>query len=223
MLTFIEGLLTFISPCILPMLPVYFLYLAGVGDRDQLNISSNKNKLLVNSIGFVLGFTIVFVMLGATVTTIGHFLVNHKDLLRKVSGIVMVLFGLYFIGILKMNFLNIEKRIDYKFNKLSFLSSIVFGMVFGFGWTPCLGVFLGSALALAGNSKTVFQGMMLLLIYSLGLGIPFLVSSIIFEKIKGAFMQIQKYNNVINIISGVLLILAGVLVFTDSLKYISLS
>lgn len=221
MLTFIEGLLTFISPCILPILPIYFLYLAGIGDGDDSNISMNKNKLIINSIGFVIGFTIVFVLLGATVTVLGRFLADHKDILRKISGIVMVLFGSHFIGLLKLNFLNIEKKIEYKFNKLGFLSSIVFGMVFGFGWTPCLGAFLGSALALAGNSRTILQGMMLLVIYSLGLGIPFIVSSIIFEKIKGAFKQIQRHSRGVSIASGILLILAGVLVFTDTLKYIS--
>ena len=220
-MTFIEGILTFISPCILPMLPIYFIYLAGESETDGTLVSSNKNRLLINSVGFVIGFTLVFIALGATVTSLGHFLTNHRNLLEKISGIVMVVFGLNFIGILKIGFLNKEKRIDFKFKRLRFLTSIVFGMVFGLGWTPCLGAFLGSALALASNSETILQGMLLLLLYSIGLGIPFIISAILFEKVKGAFKQIQKHSRIISIVSGVLLIVAGLLVFTGSLKYFS--
>jgi len=220
-LTFIEGILTFISPCILPMLPIYFIYLSGTSEKEGLTSSPKKNILLLNSIGFVIGFTLIFIILGATVTTLGHFLVNHKDLLQKISGLAMIIFGLNFIGILKLRFLNIEKRISFKFNRLGFFSSIVFGMAFGFGWTPCLGAFLGSALALASNSQTVLQGILLLLLYSIGLGIPFILTSIVFEKAKETFVKIQKYNRIISIASGILLILAGILVFTDRLKYLS--
>ncbi|WP_110463514.1 cytochrome c biogenesis CcdA family protein [Ruminiclostridium sufflavum] len=211
-MTFIEGILTFISPCILPMLPIYFLYLAGE--------SQNKSRLLTNSIGFVIGFTIVFTILGATVTSFGYFLTNHRNLLEKISGLVMILFGLNFTGILKINLLNREKRFDFKFNRLRFLSSVVFGMVFSLGWTPCLGAFLGSALALASNSDTILQGTLLLFLYSVGLGIPFILTSVLFEKVKGAFRQIQKHMAIISIISGVLLIIAGIFVFTGSLKYL---
>lgn len=220
-MTFIEGILTFISPCILPMLPIYFIYLAGESKSDRASISSSKNRLLINSIGFVIGFTLVFIALGATVTSLGHFLTNHRNLLEKISGIIIIIFGLNFTGILKIGFLNMEKRIDFKFSKLRFLSSIVFGMVFGLGWTPCLGAFLGSALALASNSQTILQGMLLLLLYSIGLGIPFILSAILFEKLEEAFKQIQKHSRIISIISGVLLIVAGILVFTGSLKYFS--
>lgn len=220
LLTFTEGILTFISPCILPMLPIYFLYLAGESEKDVTAPSSKKNKLVLNSIGFVIGFTTVFIILGATVTSIGHFLANHRSMLEKISGLIMIVFGLNFAGILKIGFLNVEKRFDFKFNNLWFFSSIIFGMVFGFGWTPCLGAFLGSALLLAGNSKTVLEGTVLLLLYSIGLGIPFILSAIAFEKVKGAFRQIQKHSRVIGIVSGALLIIAGIMVFTGSLKYI---
>ena len=220
-MTFIEGILTFISPCILPMLPIYFLYLAGESDLDKTFIYSRKNRLLINSIGFVIGFTIVFVVLGATVTSLGHFLTNHRNLLEKISGLIMILFGLNFTGILKIGLLNREKKMDFKFNRLRFLSSIVFGMVFSLGWTPCLGAFLGSALALASNSSTILHGMLLLLLYSVGLGIPFILTSILFEKVKGAFKQIQKHSKIISIVSGGLLIVAGILVFTGYLKYFS--
>lgn len=217
-LTFIEGMLTFISPCILPMLPVYFIYLAGVG-IDEMH-SSAKNRLALNSIGFILGFTLVFVLMGATVTVIGHFLTEYRELLRKIGGLIMVLFGLSFMGVLRLKFLTGGKSLEYRFGKLRFPGAVIFGMVFGFGWTPCLTVFLGSALALAGSSETISKGMLLLLLYSLGLGIPFFISAVIFDRIKGAFKLLQKHTRTISIVSGVLLILAGMLVFTDSLKYL---
>ncbi len=220
-LTFVEGILTFISPCILPMLPIYYVYLTGTSDNvNSSDIKSGRSRLLLNSAGFVTGFTIVFVLMGATVTSLGGFLESNRSLLQKISGLVMVIFGLNFIGILKIGFLNIEKRIPYKIGNLKFLSSIVFGMVFGFGWTPCLGTFLGSALLLAGNSETIFQGMLLLLLYSIGLGIPFIISAVIFEKATGAMGWVKKHSRIINIISGILLIAAGILVFTDQLKYL---
>ncbi|QNU68693.1 cytochrome c biogenesis protein CcdA [Ruminiclostridium herbifermentans] len=220
-MTFLEGILTFISPCILPMLPIYFVYLAGESQKSEKSKPSSKNRLLINSIGFVIGFTIVFTVLGATVTSLGQFLANNKSLLEKISGLVMIVFGLNFAGILKINLLNKEKRFDFNFDSLRFLSSIVFGMVFSFGWTPCLGAFLGSALALASNSDTIIQGMLLLFIYSIGLGIPFILTSILFDKVKGAFRHIQKHTRTISIISGILLIIAGVLVFTGTLKYLN--
>lgn len=221
-LTFIEGILTFISPCILPMLPVYFIYLNGVSGEGPLPLGEQKPKTVTNALGFVLGFTLVFVLMGATVTAFGHFLVSHKDLLRKVSGIVMILFGLNFMGLLKLKFLNREKRWELKFKRLNFFSSILFGVIFGFGWTPCLGAFLGSALALASTSKTILQGITLLLAYSLGLGLPFIISAIIFQKLTGVFNRIKQYSRVINVVSGALLILAGVLIYLDILKYLSI-
>lgn len=219
-LTFIEGILTFISPCILPMLPIYFFYLAGSPEVGS-DPATNRKRLLKNSIGFVFGFTIIFILLGVTVTSLGHFFASNKDLMRKVSGSVMILFGVNFMGVINIKFLSRSKKMDIKFNKLDFLSSIVFGMVFGFGWTPCIGVFLGSALALAGNSKTIFQGFMLLVVYSIGLGIPFILSAIIFDKIKGTIKKIQRHSELISVISGGLLVFEGILVFTDSLKYLN--
>ncbi|WES36613.1 cytochrome c biogenesis CcdA family protein [Ruminiclostridium papyrosolvens DSM 2782] len=214
-LTFTEGILTFISPCLLPMLPIYFIYLAG---ETEQNVNS-KSKLFINSIGFVIGFSLIFTLLGASATTLGHFLSNHRSLLEKISGAVMIVFGLNFIGILKIGIINMDKRINYQFKSLKFITSVIFGIVFAFGWSPCLSSFLGSALALASNSKTIFEGILLLLCFSIGLGIPFILTSIIFEKVKGAFKKIQEHSRTINIVSGALLIIAGVLVFTGSLKY----
>jgi cytochrome c-type biogenesis protein len=221
-LTFIEGVLTFISPCILPLLPVYFFYLAGISVNDQKAAGERGNYLIINSIGFVLGFTIVFIALGAAATSFGYFLKNHRELLRITSGGIMVIFGLNFIltGAFNRGFLNFEKRFEYKFERLKFLNSIIFGMVFGFGWTPCLGAFLGSALALAANSETIARGSSLLLLYSIGLGIPFVLTAVLFDKIKKQLKAIQKHGGIINTISGILLILAGILVCADMIKYL---
>ncbi len=220
-LTFTEGILTFISPCILPMLPIYFIYLAGASEDGSGAAPQDRRRMIINSAGFVIGFTIVFVALGATVTSIGHFLVSNRPLLQKLSGAVMVLFGLHFAGILRLGFLDAEKRIGYTFTRLRFLSSIVFGIVFGFGWTPCLGAFLGSALLLAGSSETILRGVLLLFIYSLGLGLPFLLTAVLFDRAKGAIRRLQKHGRAIRLASGILLIAAGILVYTDSLKFLN--
>jgi cytochrome c-type biogenesis protein len=195
------------------MLPIYFFYLAGVSSEADIT----RSKLLINSIGFVLGFTIIFVMLGATATALGSFLKENIDLFQKISGIIMIVFGLNFMGILRLNFLNYEKRFDYNVRKLNFIKSLIFGIVFAFGWTPCVGVFLASALLMAGNSDSVMQGISLLLLYSAGLGVPFIISSIIFDTVRTAFRQIQKYNRMISISSGLVLIFAGIFVLTNNL------
>lgn len=220
-LTFVEGILTFISPCILPMIPVYLFYLAGASDDMAESGSMKRSRLIINSIGFVAGFTIVFVLLGAVATSLGSFLSSNRDTLRKASGVVMIVFGLNFAGVLRIGLLNREKRFNLKFKRLGFFNSIVFGTVFGFGWSPCIGAFLTSALVLAGNSQTVFEGIMLLFIYSVGLGIPFIVASVIFDRIKSSLRYLQRYNKTISIISGIVLILAGVLIYIDFFKYLS--
>ncbi|MFZ5989129.1 MAG: cytochrome c biogenesis CcdA family protein [Bacillota bacterium] len=211
-LSFVEGVLTFISPCILPLLPVYLFYLAGTSDGDSKEVQ-NKGRLLLNSIGFVLGFTIVFVLLGAAATSLGTFLRSHKDVFKMVSSLIMIVFGLNFIGVFRIGFLNTEKRFEYKFDKLKFLGSLIFGMVFAFGWTPCVGAFLGSVLMMAANSDTLLDGVLLLLVYSVGLGVPFLITAMIFDNIRGAFRFIQEHTRIISAISGGLLILAGIAMF----------
>ncbi|MGI6778559.1 MAG: cytochrome c biogenesis CcdA family protein [Acetivibrionales bacterium] len=219
-ISLLEGILTFVSPCILPLLPVYFFYLAGETGRNVSIQDYNKRRLIINSIGFVIGFTIIFVLLGAAATALGQFLKVHIGILRKISGIVMVIFGLNFMGILNIKLLNTEKRFEYKFKELRFINSIIFGVVFAFAWSPCMTAFLGSVLLMAGNSETLLQGVLLLFVYSIGLGIPFLLSSVILDRIRDSFKLIQRHSRLIRIISGIVLILAGLLVFTDRFKYL---
>jgi cytochrome c-type biogenesis protein len=192
------------------MLPIYFSYLAGSIEDGKGGEKSEKERLFINSIGFVIGFTIVFVLLGAAATSLGSFLRSYRQELKTISGVVIILFGLNFMGVLRIGILDIEKRFDYKFDRLKFFSSIVFGMVFSFGWTGCIVQFLTPVLAMAADSETLAKGLVLLLIYSLGLGVPFIISAIIFDKIKGAFKFIKKNSRIISIISGVLLILLGI-------------
>ena len=220
-LTFAEGILTFISPCILPMLPIYLLYLAGTpapgsGTPDQ----SGKNRLIVNSLGFVTGFTIVFVALGAVAAAAGVLMQKNRALLMMISGFLMIIFGLNFAGVFRIGFLNTERRFQPKVDNLKFFSSVLFGIIFGFGWSPCLGTFLGSALALAGNSETIPEGMLLLLVYSAGLAIPFIVSAAIFENVRTLFAWFSRNSRIISIISGILLMAAGIWFFVDGLKLI---
>lgn len=202
------------------MLPIYFMYLAGTSENRAGSPSADNNHLLPNSIGFVTGFSIVFILLGAAAAMLGNFLDSNREILQRISGVIMVLFGLNFTGILKIGILNTEKRFRFNINRMRFPGSVLFGMVFGFGWSPCLGSFLGSALALAGSSETVTEGMIMLMVYSVGLAIPFVVSALVFEKVRGVFAWLQRNSRVISIISGLLLITAGILVFFDILKYL---
>lgn len=207
--SFAEGVLTFISPCILPMLPIYFIYLAGDGEETENEASKKKRNLIFNSIGFVMGFTIIFVLLGATATSLGSFFKEHRDILKIISGIVVFIFGLNFTGFVKIGLLNRHKGFDFKVNQLNFLKSIIFGMVFSFAWSPCVGAFLSSALAKASVSDTILEGMLLLFIYSIGLGIPFIISAIAFDSLRGVFKTLQRHSRIISIISGSLLMLVG--------------
>ncbi|TYQ15286.1 UNVERIFIED_CONTAM: cytochrome c-type biogenesis protein [Acetivibrio alkalicellulosi] len=201
--SFLEGIVTFISPCVIPILPVYFSYLAGSDKGDK------KKRLLINSLGFVLGFTLVFTALGVAATSIGGFINNNSDILRKVSSGLIIVLGLYYIGIFKVGFLNRERRFEYKFENLKFIHSVIFGFVFGFGWTPCIGPILGAVLVKAANSNSMTEGISLLLVYSMGVGLPFIMSAMVFDSIKGVFTFIKKNNRVIRIISGILLVLSG--------------
>lgn len=211
---FLEGFLAFISPCILPMLPIYIVYLAGGNPEND-----DRRQLIVNTIGFIIGFTIIFVLYGATATSLGSLLGTHKSLLRQISGILMILMGLNFAGILNIPFINIEKRLHANVSNLKFLPSVVFGLAYATGWSACVGTFLGSALLLAANKATVVQGMFMLFIFSMGLAVPFMISTLIIDKLKSTFQFIKRHYRVMNILSGILLILAGLAMLFDVIGY----
>lgn len=208
---FLEGIITFISPCMLPMLPIYISYFTG-------NDTKNKNALK-NAVGFVLGFTIVFVMLGAFAGTIGRLLTNYSKMFNLISGIIVILFGLNFMEVIRIPFINQNRQLTFKKNNLGFFSSIVFGIVFSIGWTPCVGVFLGSALMQAASDGGSIKGIFLLLSFSMGLGIPFMISAVLIDRLKTSFDFIKKHYRIINLISGIILVIIGVLMATGFMGY----
>lgn len=208
LISFFEGILTFISPCLLPMLPVYLSYFAG-GEQ-------NSRKTLRNALGFILGFTILFTAMGALAGTLGSFLSKYQTAVNIISGLIVIFFGLNFMGILKLNLFRGSARMQA--GNLGFFSSVLFGVVFSVGWTPCVGAFLGSALMLASQQGHVLEGTLMLLSYSLGLGIPFLLSAVLIDQLKGAFNFIKRHYTVINYVCGGLLILIGVLMATGVLN-----
>lgn len=208
LIAFLEGIITFISPCLLPMLPIYISYFAGGGARST-------KKTLTGALGFVLGFTVVFVGMGALAGTIGSFLKKYQTVVNIVSGLIVVLFGLNFMGILKLNLF--RGGMQHQVEPNGFFSSLLFGVIFSVGWTPCVGAFLGSALMLASQQGHVLEGMLMLLVYSLGLGIPFLISAFLIDQLKSAFNWIKSHYDLVNMISGAMLIFVGVLMCTGML------
>ena len=208
-ISFLEGIITFISPCLLPMLPIYISYFAGGGERST-------RKTVTGALGFVLGFTIVFIAMGALAGTIGSFLTNYQRIVNLIMGLIIILFGLNYLGVFKWNLFNGIKK-SVRTDNMSFGSAMLLGIVFSVGWTPCVGAFHGSALMLATQQGKVLIGMGMLLCYSLGLGLPFLVSAILIDRLKFAFDFIKRNYKVVNLISGSILVLIGVLMASGML------
>ncbi len=203
--TFLEGIASFISPCVLPMLPIYISYFAGKED-------SKTSRALLNSIGFVIGNTIIFILFAIIASYAGALALGIQKYIKILFGVVIIILGLNYMGILKIKFLNKENRIKKKIDDFTFFKTILFGMMFSISWTPCIGSFLGSALLLIANKQNILQGILLMLVYSIGFGIPFIISAVLIEKLKNFYNLIKKNYKIIKIISGVLLIVMGVYV-----------
>jgi cytochrome c-type biogenesis protein len=208
-ISFLEGIITFISPCLLPMLPIYLTYFAGSGERTT-------KKTVAGALGFVTGFTAVFIAMGALAGTIGSFFTKHQNIVNIVCGVIVIFFGLNFMGVFKLNLFHGPKR-SVDTDNMNFFSAVLFGIVFSLGWTPCVGAFLGSALLMASREGQVLQGILMLLCYSLGLGIPFILSAVLIDSLKGAFTFIKRHYRIINLISGCLLVVVGILMATGLL------
>ena len=204
--TFIEGFASFISPCLLPMIPIYISYFAGKNDKKI-------SKILINACGFVLGFTAVFILLAIFASELGIILSENIKYIKIIFGIIIILLGLNYMEVLKINFLNKThiKKSDSK--NLNFIKSFVFGILFSISWTPCIGTFLSSALLMVAKEQEMFKGILLMLVYSIGLGIPFIISAILIEKLKEVFNFIKKNYKIVKRISGVILILMGIYMF----------
>jgi len=220
LLAFSAGLLSFLSPCVLPLVPAYITYLTG---STVAELSSGKARLhtLYKSLGFVFGFSLVFIAMGASITSIGKLLISNMDVFRKIGGALIVLFGIHITGIFKIKTLYYEKRV-VPFEKLrKNISSVLVGMAFAAGWTPCVGPILASILIYAGSMETVTMGIMLLTAYSLGLAVPFVLTAYAIGSFSGYFKRISRHLNTISIASGVLLIIMGILIFTNKVAALS--
>lgn len=214
-LSFLEGIITFISPCLLPMLPIYISYFTAS--------KAGKRQTIINAVSFVLGFTIMFILMGAFAGTIGHFLQKNALILNTITGLIVIIFGLNFLGFINIGILNKVHQREVNVKSLNALSSILFGFIFSISWTPCIGAFLGSALMKAASSGETLQGIIMLFLFSMGLGIPFILSAILLDKLKGAFDFIKRHYKIINIISGSLLIIIGLLMMSGLLgRYLQL-
>ncbi|MHB8963834.1 MAG: cytochrome c biogenesis CcdA family protein [Saccharofermentanales bacterium] len=228
LLSFLEGIITFISPCILPMFPIYLSYFAGntvetdlsPAEGEPIKGKSYLSPVVKNVLGFVIGFTLVFTALGTFAGSVGRILRDYSTVVNIVGGAVIILFGLHFTGLLKIPALDRNRHIEFKARKLGFFSSVLFGIVFSIGWTPCVGVFLGSALMLAASQDSVFRGTSMLFAYSLGLAVPFLLSAIFIERLKSTFAFIKKHYRVINLVAGILLVIVGIMMMFGWLGYL---
>jgi cytochrome c-type biogenesis protein len=208
---FLEGIITFISPCLLPLLPLYISYFAGNSGE------SCTVKTLINAAGFTAGFSLVFALLGAFAGSLGRLLQEYQLAFNIATGGAVLFFGLHYLGVLKIGFLNRVYRGKTEVRNLGFFSSVVFGVVFAIGWTPCVGAFLGSALMVAAQSGSALKGVVLLFIYALGMGLPFIISALVIDKLAGAFDWIKGHYRVITLLSGGILVLTGILMMTGVL------
>lgn len=201
LITFVEGLASFISPCVLPVIPIYISYFSTE--------SKSVKKSLINALGFVAGFSIIFILLGVFAGTFGAVIHKYSDYVNIVLGLFLIIIGLNYMEIIKIKLFSKSREIKKSSKDLTFITSILFGIFFSLSWTPCVGVFLSSALILASTTGSVLKGTLLLLLYSLGLAIPFIVTTLFMEKVKSTFNFIKKHYNIVNKLAGSILLLSG--------------
>jgi cytochrome c-type biogenesis protein len=221
---FFGGFLSFVSPCVLPLVPAYISFMSEVSVEEL----SDKEKggqfvprVFISSLLFVAGFSIVFVLLGASATFLGRLISGHMDLLRKAAGLVLIIFGLNTMGILKIGFLSYEKRFQVQTRKMTGARALLMGLVFAFGWTPCIGPILAGILAMASTQESVQLGILLLFIYAMGLGIPFILTGLLTGWSLNFFDKIKKHFRAVEITSGLLLVAIGILIFMNRLGFLS--
>ncbi|MFW6160419.1 MAG: cytochrome c biogenesis CcdA family protein [Acidobacteriota bacterium] len=224
LVAFSAGLISFLSPCILPLIPSYLAFITGIS-LDELSTGESLRKVrkivIVNCLLFILGFSLIFVALGASATFIGKFLSYNIRWLEIAGGVVVIILGLHFAGLFRLRFLEREKKVHFQEKPLGFLGTVVVGMAFGAGWTPCVGPILGAILTMAATTQNVTQGIVLLGVYSTGLGLPFLVTGIIIQRFFEYFSSVRKYFKAITLAGGILLIILGVLLLTGYFSSIS--
>ena len=217
--SFIAGVLTFFAPCTMPLVPAFLSVIAGVGQNELQNAEASnriKRKIFINAIFYVLGFSVIFVLLGAVFSFAGT-IVSIKEWIQRVSGLLIIIFGLFVLGIIKIQWLNAEKRLHSSklFEKASHANSFLIGSLFALGWSPCVGPILGGILFLASTRGSVLQGTILLIAFTIGLAIPFLLTALFFGYAVKAFAKWANALKIVNIIAGIFLIILGVLIFFD--------
>jgi len=215
------GVVSFISPCVLPLVPAYISFMTGISVDDMRNTESvDRKKVMLkagmHSLSFVLGFSLVFILLGASATLLGRMLLNYMDLLSKVGGVLIVIFGLHFMGLFRIGFLNYEARFNPDKKPPGLLGSMLIGIAFAFGWTPCVGPILAAILSFAGAQESVGHGILLLAAYSLGLGIPFILAGVATNHFFTFFTRIRSHLHKVEVVSGILLVIVGVMIFSGS-------
>lgn len=218
----LAGLFSFLSPCVLPLVPAYIGYLSGATVTAEGVSMAGRRDMFLHALAFVLGFSLIFVLLGVTAWSIGDLLYSSLPWLARIGGTVLIVFGLALMGVFKLPFLYSQKRIEVKVNpKLGYLSSFIIGIFFGAGWTPCIGPILGGILLLASQASTATQGALLLMAYSLGLGIPFLLVGAAFEAASDTIHRLNRRSNWVSILSGAVLVLLGIAVLTGQLQLLA--
>jgi len=211
-ISFTAGLLSFLSPCVLPLIPSYVTFITGLSLED---VQKARRAALVHSVLFVLGFSLIFLALGATATVLGRVLLAHRVWLSRVGGVLVILFGLYTLGVLNVGALSRERRVHLADKPVGYLGTVLVGIAFGAGWTPCIGPILGSILILSSSSADLSRGLLLLTAYSLGLAIPFLLSALLVRQFLALFTRLRRQMVWVTRAAGVLLIAVGVLMVTD--------
>jgi cytochrome c-type biogenesis protein len=218
LIAFSAGLLSFVSPCVLPLVPSYITYITGVSFKD-LSEGGSKGKLrwltISHSLLFIMGFSLIFVLMGASASYLGQVLVQYQSWIMKVGGILIIILGVHFTGWITIPFLQMERRFELKQKPLGYLGSFLVGVVFAAGWTPCVGPILSTILLYASTAKSFTTGIVLLAAYSMGLGLPFFAASLALNTFLSAFDKIKRYLRVITVASGVFLIVIGILLLTD--------
>jgi cytochrome c-type biogenesis protein len=220
-LAFLAGILSFLSPCVLPLLPSYVSFITGISFED-LTVGVDKKRIryltITNSIAFISGFSAVFISLGLSSSAIGRVLYEYLDLIRIIGGILVIIFGLFIAGFLKLNFLMKDKKLHLSGKPAGYIGTFIVGMTFAAGWSPCIGPFLGTILLYAGSKGSTTYGLKLLSVYSLGLAVPFFISALAINSFLSYSKKLVRYMRVIMIVSGLLLIVFGIMLLTDRIK-----
>ncbi len=222
---FLAGLLSFFSPCVLPLLPAYFSFITGLSLEELIEAKNTqiRQKIILATLAFVTGFSSIFILLGASASMMGGFIFQYQEIIRVAGGILIIILGVHLTGLIRIRILEFEKRIHLNKKPLHFLGTFIIGMAFGAGWSPCIGPLLGSVLIIAGSKETVGQGIVLLGFYSIGLALPFIIISFFINYLLTMMKKTSKILKYVNLAAGWLLIIIGLLLVTNSLHFLGFS